>query len=196
MKLKELIERVDRTKSELVDVFGFGYSHFNLGNSYGFAESERLTSSYISCWYCTDSYVGTKVYFFDGKAVAVGHKPYRKADEDIEWISEESFYIVREYVKNIIEEHDEKPSIDLIDLDNDMGEFYKIEFRGKVFSHQRENCFYNGLKVKMIKDDDSMNDYINNQSIKYDELYTSIQFENGTVKNVLVKDLDFPYNIK
>lgn len=196
MKLKELIERVDRTISELVDVFNFGYSCFNLGDSYGFAESERLTASYISSWYCTDSQVGTKVYFFDGKPVAVGHKPYRKADEDIEWISEELFYTVREYVKSVIEEHDEKPSIDLIDLDTEMDESFKIEFRGNVFQNQRDNCFYNGFKVKMIKDDDSMIDYINNQSIKYDELYTSIQFENGTIKNVLVKDLDFPYNIK
>lgn len=196
MKLKELIEKVDRTKSELVDVFNFGYSCFNLGDSCGFAESERLTSSYISCWYCTDAYVGTKVYFFDGKAVAVGHKPYRKADEDIEWISEESFYIVREYVKNIIEEHDEKPSIDLIDLDNEMGEFYKIQFRGNVFSYQRENCFYNGLKVKMIKDDESIFEWMKTQESKYIECYTTIQFEDGTIKNVLVKDLDFPYNIK
>ena len=196
MKLKELIERLDRTKSELVDVFNFGYSCFNLGDSYGFAESERLTASYISSWYCTDSQVGTKVYFFDGKPVAVGHKPYRKSDEDIEWISEELFYTVREYVKSVIEEHDDKPNIDLIDLDTEMNDSFKIEFRGNVFQVQRDNCYYNGFKVKMIKDDESIFEWMKTQDSKYIECYTTIQFENGSIKNVRVCDLDFPYNIK
>ena len=49
----------------------------------------RLSKKWFESWVCTDTTVGIAVYFLDGEIVCVSWKPYRKADEEFWFASEE-----------------------------------------------------------------------------------------------------------
>lgn len=62
MKLKEIIEKIDREtqNEEEVDTVNLGEM---FGLNLGWVVQERLKSYWVSKWICTDTWVGQKVYF-------------------------------------------------------------------------------------------------------------------------------------
>lgn len=189
MKLKELINRVDKSKQfeDEVSIYEIGEKEFNLYNLDYNIIQDKLISFWLGNWYCTDSYVGYKVYFFDNKPVAVSSQTGRKMDEKIEWLSKESYKLVKEYVLTfLIEQEDE--SFKLVDLEEEVSEGYKIKFNSQLFDYHKTKVKYYDNDVKIIKLAKDPNKY----GIDQDVL---IQFEDKTEKWINIKELVFKYNI-
>ncbi len=192
MTLRDIINSVDKTKAhkQLVDVCEMADEMY-IDNFINFESQDRLVSYYVANWYCTDSMVGYRVFFFDNEAVAFGIKKGRKAYEDIKWISKEAYQKVKEYVLTFTEPKED--NIDLLDLDLESLDVYKVEFYEQMYDHHKENAIYNkdGIshKVKIAEFKDGYHD----EKMKYHPETVKILFESGDTKWIEPKKLDFPY---
>jgi hypothetical protein len=132
MKLRHAIENVDRSpkNSEGADMETFGQALGIDGADYDSRFAERVVRHRLSRWQCTDSWVGTSVYDFDGVPVAVGHRPARKADEEIRFVSEEAGKAMREFILSLV--LGEETEIDVIDPDEEIGEGYRVSYAGQI----------------------------------------------------------------
>ena len=111
-------------------------------------EQSRIQSYYLSHWYCTDTWVGMKVYFFDDEPICVSYQPARKDDEEFSWISKESFNKVKDFYISL---YRDKNNIDLINLEEEYGEGYNIEYSEQLLSCDEDNIYYNNEKVEIIE---------------------------------------------
>lgn len=191
MKIKDIINKVDKSKQFEDKVYiGDIAREMDLFNIENYDDQIRLISYYIGNWYCTDSYVGYKVYFFDNEPVAVSSQTGRKMNEEIEWVSKEAYKKVRDYVLTFAEEFE--PVIRLTNMDEDIGETYKISFNGQLFDYHKEIPLYNGENVKIIDTEEKSKENFNGQITKK-VLISHEAF--GKTEWVNVGQLDFPYNL-
>lgn len=191
MKLKDLIQNVNKTKhfEDVVYIGDFAIQAFDLDYIQHWDEQTRLTSYYIGQWRCTDTRVGYKVYFFDDKPVAVSSQLGRKMREKIEWISKEDFKNVKDYIMSFAEKFEDEPNI--VDLEEDFGTEYKVEFYCQMYEHHKNNALYNKQLVKIINHKDSFYD-----GNKYNVETVQIQYTNGNTEWIDTKLLSFPFNLK
>jgi hypothetical protein len=106
----------------------------------------------ISQWYCTDTYVGSNMYFFDGGFVAMSHQPARKSSTTFQWATQRAYDTVREYVKNLEEIEDELETPDLItDLNEEMGIGYRIHYCSQLFNFHMDSATLDGKPVEIIE---------------------------------------------
>ena len=187
MNLAEIIEKLDKSHPYQVDVYDEDLvSELQIANEYGWYEQEKLVFYTVSNWYCTDSEVGLRAYFFENVFVAMSNQTGRKCSEEFEWVSFELFQKVREYVLAF---HNRKVHAPLIlDLEKEMGNGYRIDFTGQLFQPHKENCFYQDEPTKIVE-------IIKKQ--KYDCINKDVMIKHkGKNKVVSVEDLIFSYNIK
>lgn len=191
MKIKDIINKVDKSKQfeDGVSLYDFANSEFNLDINY-YEEQKRLTSYFIGSWYCTDSFVGYKVYFFDDEPVAVSSQIGRKMDEEIEWISAESYNKVRDFIITFLEHKD--PNITLCNLDEELGDSYKISYNEQLFDYHRDIALYNGIKVKIIEKHKGKKI---NKLKQYEPSLVKIKLPDSSEQWLELNELDFPYNI-
>ena len=189
MKLRELISRVKKDPLYLhkVDIYDDFCLNFHI-EFYGWIEQERLTSYWIGNWYCTDTDVGYKVYYFDDNPVAVSSQNCRKGKDRFEWITQGDYFKVKEYVQSLVDEKTKPESIPLADLDEEMGEGYKISFNSQLFDYHKDIAMLNGEPVTII------------EVIKTDKYGIDkeviVQTKDGTKKFIKdIETLDFKYNI-
>ena len=131
--------------------------------------------------------MGYKVYFFDDKPVAVSTRHGRKMDEIFEWISKDDYKKVKEYVMSFAEEF-ENPK--LLDLDEELGETYKVEYYSQMLKHHKDNTIFNNEKVKIVDHNkDSFNDG------KYHPETVQIEYSDGKREWVKTNLLEFPFNV-
>ena len=97
MKIIEIANKIDKSKKneEFVETDQFSDE---FGYEFDWVEQDRLKSYWIGNWYCTDSYVGFKMYFLNDVPVAVSSQSGRKSEEKFEWFSEELALRVRDYL--------------------------------------------------------------------------------------------------
>ena len=186
MKTIDILNNVNKSnqfKSD-VDTQEMGYM-FNL-NDIPYGEQERLTSYYIGGWYCTDSYVGYKVYFLDDVPVAISSRIGRKCSEEFEWVSKELYLKVRDYLLSLQLEEIIDDDIDL--LEDDQMDSYKIYYNGQLFEYHFDIPFYHGAKVKIIELIKDNTGFDIGKEVR-------IEFEDTTTKVINVGDLDFPFNL-
>jgi hypothetical protein len=187
MKIKEIITKVDKSPQFKSDVcISKIAEEMNIYDIH-WGEQDRLTSYFIGNWYCTDSYVGYRVYFFDDEPCAISSQLGRKMGEDFEWVSKEIYNKVKDYVLTFAEPSED--TIPLCDMDEDIGETYKIDFNGQMFKYHLDIPLFNGQPVKIIRVGKPDKGYDINTDL-------TIQFEDGITKEVEISELDFPYNIK
>lgn len=187
MRLKDIINNVDKNsqfKNE-VNIGDFAENFYGI-QFMDWIEQSRLTSYYIGSWHCTDRPVGYKVYFFDDVPVAISTQMGRKCVENIEWVSEQVYKQVKEYVMSF----EDTPKIELADLNQDIGEYYTIDFYEELYTYHKENVIYNNQKVKIVDYKPSYSDG------KYHPETVKIEFENGNFVWVKTNELSFPYNLK
>jgi hypothetical protein len=175
MKLKEVIEKIDKSKEnecwvELTEIA----SEIGL-NDYGYDNEERMKSYFYISWLCTDTRVGAKVYFLDDEAVCVSYQPARKADEHFEWISQEAFEKVRNYILNLIS----TPNVSVVDLEQEVEEFFSVEFSEQMLT---KKAIYNSLPVEIV------------ERYSYGDKWkqTLIKFSDGKKELVTTKDIQIP----
>lgn len=187
MKIRDIINIVDKSDKfkDSVDISRMA-EELNLPGYYNWQETDRLVSYFIGNWYCTDSYVGYKVYFFDDEPIAVSSQMGRKCAENFEWLSKELFLKVVEYVKTFEQESDY--NFELANLDEEIGEGYKIEFNGQLFDYHKDIPLLDGEQVKIIELEKDKKYFGTEQNVK-------IRMNDGSEKQVKVGELIFPYNI-
>jgi hypothetical protein len=180
MKIKDLINNIDKKQVSSVYV-GEMASLMGINDIWHYEECD-ITSYYLGDWLCTDTKVGWRVFFYKDVPVAISSQSARKSDENIEWVSKELYEEVRNYILSF-QEFDEE--IMLLDLEEEMGETYKIHFNGQLFKHHYKLAYYNGENVEILEELDRKNIIAQNLKIK-----TS----NGE-EIVNIRDLDFRFNL-
>lgn len=192
MKIRDLIQRVNKTKQfeESVYISDFAEGAFDIPYITNWEDQSRLTSYYLGNWHCTDQAVGYKVYFFDDEPVGVSTRFGRKMDEEFEWISMESYKKVKDYILSFVEVYE--PSPPMIDLEQELGDTYKIDYYEQMYEHHKSNAMYNGEKVKILKHKSSFKD----EGGIYHPETLQIQCGNGSKIWVEASALDFPFNVR
>jgi len=185
MKITDIINRLDKENNGAV------VDTMVLGNELGiydmsWIEQERLNSYWVGNWHCTDSMVGYKIYFLDNEPVAWSSQTGRKSDETFFWFSEELAKRVRDYLLTL--EEPTELSVELCDIEQEMGIGYQIDFSGQLYSHHLDNAYYNNIPVKIIEK-------LKHETFNIDTLVV-IQFENEKTETVHVKELEFGFNLK
>jgi len=186
MKIKDIIAKLDKSEanSEWVGADSFSYE-VSVNNLYDVDHDklqERLKCYWVAKRLCTDTHVGVKAYFLDGKFVCMSHQSGRKRDEDFEWVSSQSRKQVEEILLSLIEKKEDEISATLLDMEEDLGEFYPISYSGDFL---RKEVKYKGEDVLIVK-----------QSYSYTDMDSvTIKKECGEEIVVSAKDIETPWNI-
>jgi hypothetical protein len=130
MKLEYIIENIDKSQSGDVDV-GSIAEELGIHEYIPWDESGRLKSYFYAKWYCTDTYVGGRVYFLDDVPVALSWQSARKSTEVFRWLDKKSAY---DYVDSLRE----KPELqnDDLDLSEEIGVGFKICYGSQLLTKE------------------------------------------------------------
>nr|WP_145401512.1 hypothetical protein [Paenibacillus xylanexedens] len=184
MKLIEIAQRIDKAENnqDWVDTQELGKE---LGLDVPWKEQDRIKSYWIGNWYCTDTYVGWKMYFFDDKPVAVSSQLGRKSNEEYEWFNLQLAKEVKEYLLTLILDEEESLNVSICDINEEIGNSFKISFNGQILNKDR--AVLNGEKVEILEE-------IRNKPYGIDD-ELKIKLLNGDVRHVNVNDLDFSFHL-
>lgn len=189
MKLKEIIEKLDKSEknSSWINISDIASYEFDI-NSYFSKESDRIKAYYFLKWYCTDSYVGGRVYFLDDKVIATSWQSGRKCNEDFHWTSKEAYKETRAYILTLVEEEECKSeNIQLADFEEEFGDGFPISYSSQLLT---DNVIYKptGELVKVTKKFHDMNDI---------KLWSFVKIKHSSGEEALVdmKEIRVPYDI-
>jgi len=151
MTILELAANID--KSSQNEDLGFIFSgilerEFEILETIQQNQHDRFKSYWLFKWYCTDSYVGRRMYFFDDVFVAISYKTGRKQPEEFLWVSKEAYNQVKNYLLSLIE-YEENPNDILTEEDFkiEFGQGEKIEFVEQLLTNK---VIYQGLICNVI----------------------------------------------
>lgn len=184
MKIIDIANKIDKSKENQswVDINELG-EELNVELDY-YGDQDRIKCYWVGNWCCTDSWVGYRMYFFDDKPFAYSTQTGRKSSEVFYWFSREFAEKVREYLLTLIVE-DNEFDINLCDINEDVGDGYKIHFSEQIINKNR--IMFNGEKVEILE-------RIKNKPYGIDtEL--KIKLPNGEEKHVEIEELDFGYHV-
>lgn len=197
MQLKEVIERIDKSDSnkDEVDIANLAYNEFDL-NIDGWVEQDRLLYYWITL--DTENWIGKRLYFFDGKAVAYTDQKGRKYNEEFKWLSKEAYLDVRDYLVGFLFRNDDEP--DIISDSEDIGDHYNLlacdqipSFRdryGKAKVNGRDIEILNRVKHSIIIDENGHRD------IPFDSQVYVKFLDTGVKMIVDVEEVDFMFRLK
>lgn len=189
MKLREIIENIDKSRDKLD-----GSNWTNLENiaaefdiyEYLNDENERLKSYSYAKWLCTDTHVGGMVYFLDDEPVAVSWQDARKSDEIFQWISKETHQKTYDHLLSLTTKVLNKP--DIVDLDEEMDNGFDVDYSGQLLTEEVILKETNEI-VEVYKVYHSMDEIKKWQTV-------DIKLTNGEIRNVHMNDVSVPYNLK
>lgn len=181
MKLIDIAKKIDKSKKNEVWI-----NTEEIGNVLGidipYIEQDRLKCFWIGNWCCTDTFVGYRMYFFDDEPVAFSTQSGRKSDEVFHWFSLDLATTVKHYLLSL---HEDVLSIDVCDINEDIGDSFKISFNSQILN--KEHITFNGEQVKIIE-------RIKNKPYGIDTAL-KILFPNGNTQEVEIEELDFGFHI-
>ncbi|MFE8094447.1 hypothetical protein [Bacillus toyonensis] len=184
MKLIDIANRVDKSDKNRASV-NIEELARELNVDLDWVEQDRIIAYWIGNWYCTDSYVGYIMYFFDDKPMAFSSQLGRKCDEGFHWFSLEIAEKVKEYLISLIVEEN-KIDVKICDINAEVQDNYIIEFNSQLLSSNRP--MLNGEKVEIVK-------RIKNKDYGIDTAL-KVRLANGEEKQVDIQDLKFGYYLK
>jgi hypothetical protein len=191
MKVKDIIKHINKSKEfeQEISICSFAMEVFDLHYIDFYNEQNRLKCFFLTNWYCTDTYVGKRVYFLDGEPVAISNQIGRKYDEKFTWVSKEAYDKTKNYILSFAT--DPEIEIDILEENDEMQEFYKVEFYSQMFKHHKENAYYKGDKVKVLKSKESHNDkgFFVKETVE-------ILFEDGKTLWINTNEIDFKINAR
>jgi len=185
MKLIDIANKIDKSQKNesYVDIEDFS-SEFDF--DFGFnLQQDKIKAYWIGNWYCTDSYVGYRMYFLDDEPVAVSMQTGRKSNETFEWFSKELALKVKDYLISLMQKDDEL-NIKICDINRDIGDSFKISFNGEILNPK--NATYNGESIEILERIKDTPDWGIDEMLK-------IKLGNGEEKILNVRDLDFKFNL-
>ena len=186
--IRKIISEIDKTKEfepsweELADIF-------NVNDLY-WSDDTRLKCYFIKKWYCTDSYVGTRVYFLDDEFVAISNQMGRKMNEDFSFVSEKLANKLKIYLESLVENKFNLSIIEDNFLDKEIPSTFKIEYNSQIL---HKEAFLNGEKVKIVKTNYSWKDKAVGE--KADRYFHTVEIlKDGKKEEIDCRELDFEYN--
>jgi len=186
MKLIDIASRIDKSKNNesYIDINKVAYEL-----DYEFDDEDdqdRLKAYWIGNWYCTDSFVGYRMYFLDDEPVAVSIQNGRKCDEDFKWFNMDLALKVRDYLISITRKKEEELNFDTCDINEDIGNSFKISYNGQILNHN--NATLDGQSIKILERIRETPDYGIDTNLK-------IQLPSGEDKIINISEIDFKYNL-
>lgn len=194
MTLREIITSVDRSEgnSDWVSIEDMMQDMSNNYYGYPSQENTRITSYFFSKWYCTDTYVGWRVYFLDEKPVAISHQSGRKCDENFSWMSKEAFDETLSYIKTLYDDENLSPNlVTEEDLDKEWNIGFKVSYGDQLLT-QDVLVESTGEKVLVVQKWSSRTGL--NEIDKWKEV--EVRFSNGEEKILKLDDILVPYSLK
>lgn len=190
MKLRELMEKVDKSKVNETDgdLESFAQELFNSPPYDGWSGAfcEQVKGYYIQKWLCTDTWVGLIAYFWNGEPLAVSWQSARKSTENFSFVSLDVAGRLKDFIRELTETNDPDPT--LADLDEDLGETYTVNWAGELLVSEG---FHGGEKVKIFPVGNT--DY-SKPSATWK--LVDVEFPNGDVLKVNVENLHIPYHLR
>ena len=99
----EIIKTIDTSKMEkFLDLDGICDELDIYEYVYQPEENQKLTYCFYQKWICSDTEVGIKVWYLDNKPVCISWKEDWKCRESFGWISSDSFFNTRTYLRSLI----------------------------------------------------------------------------------------------
>lgn len=180
MKYSEILSTLDLSKKSVYYIKEDFLREFDLWEADVDIDKIKLSCIRITAWYCTDSLVGVSVILLDDEPVSFSLQVARKANEEFYWVSNQAYLKTKQVVENarIIRE----PQINLINLDDNFGDYYQLSFTGELISGFHDVGFFNEKRV--VVEGIKSNDYI--------EKRVKVTFEDGTSEIVQVQNVKFP----
>lgn len=185
MKLIDIAKKIDKSKKNesSVDTMAFS-SEFNY--EFDYIEQDRLKCYWIGNWYCTDSYVGYRMYFLDDEPVAVSTQQGRKCNEGFEWFSRELAIKVRDYLISIMPKQEDELNFKLCDINEDIGDGYKISFNVEILNPERAT--YNGETIQILERIKENPDWGIDKQLK-------VKLFNGEKRIININEIVFSFNL-
>jgi len=188
MRIIDIAQNIDKSEKNREDI-DFEVLFNELGIPYSLDEEptdSRLQSYWVGNWCCTDTWVGYRIYFFDDEPVAFSIQQGRKWDEEFRWFSMDAAEKVRDYVLSFVKP--KELSIAFCDINEDIGNTYKIEFASDVIDWSKARYMDYPIELcEIIKDKEDI--YNLDPTLRIRLLST------GEERIVKVKDLDFVYHL-
>lgn len=192
MTWKELIENVDKSKDNVcdIDLMSMGEDFGKFDVPWVNTEDSKIQAYWYIKWYCTDTWVGGRLYFLDGIFVGHSYQSGRKCGEEYEWLDKESYKKVSGYLEELRFPDNESGVLDkfMDNLDEDIGDSFTISYGCQAII---KKGFITETKEKFeVKE--TYRDY---SDIKKWSIL-EVEMENGEKKSLNVKDVRFPYIVK
>jgi len=184
MKLIDIANRIDKSQKNESQVDTMEFSS-ELNYEFDYVNQDRLKAYWIGNWYCTDSYVGYRMYFLDEEPVAVSMQTGRKSNETFEWFSKELALKVRNYLISLMPDENEL-NIKLCDINRDIGDSYQISFNDQILNPER--AIYNGEPIEILEQIKDKNNWGIGTELR-------IKLLSGEEKVVDIKEIDFKFNL-
>lgn len=182
--LRKLISEINKSNKtdpsweRLADIF-------NIYDLY-WSDDPRLKCYFIKKWYCTDTYVGTTVYFLDNEFIGYSIQNARKSDENFKFVSKELAEKLRNYLQSLVETTYDYELMDENELDEEFSDTFKIEYNSQIL---HKEAFLNGELVQITKKIYPWND----KRYRYHHT-VEVKLPSGENIEVDCRDLDFEYN--
>jgi hypothetical protein len=127
------------------------------------------------------------MYFLDDEPVAFSIQKGRKYDEMISWFGKELALKVKEYLITLLSEEEDDLNIEFCDINEDIGETYKIDFNSQILNYN--TALLNSEPVKIVEIIKEKPDWGIDQMLK-------IQLLNGDEIIINIKELDFKFHVE
>lgn len=184
MKLIDAIRRVNRDPEQSFDPdIRELCEELHLQDNWGWNEdfNKRVRGYPLIKWICTDTWVGTTVYYLDDEPICVSTQTARKNDTYYYFVSKEAADKLRALILSL-PHSSEEDKITLIDEDEEVGEDYTLSFTGQLLT---DKGFVDGKPCKVVN--------------KFRENFISqkveVEFEDGTRKVLNIGDFHIPLNV-
>jgi hypothetical protein len=185
--LRKIISEIDKTNKALtINPNWEGLSsEFGINDLY-WSDDTRLKAYFIRRHYCTDTWVGARVYFLDDEVVAISIQPARKAREEFSFVDIESCRKLRNYLLSLVHIEETLPNDFIEDWDKEIAETYKVQYNTQIL---QKTGFFEGKEVKIIKTNFDW------QKEKEDHFHSVIiEDGDGEERKIDCRELDFKYN--
>lgn len=181
MKLIDIITNVDKSDKnkhcKWSDSFTWLQDYLGIPN-YGNLDSDKLESDnklnlyWLTCWLCTDTWVGSIVIYFEGQPAGILYKGARKSSADAKFLSSDIKKKVKAYLIELTfmqePEQEDDDIFSECELNENEDPYYQVSYPCQILEHkalldktvsvtispysEQDRSWNNFTKVKLVVD--------------------------------------------